>query len=284
MSDTDDIPRDILILGAEGMLGHALQLVLPQAIALGKEFDITDRERVDRIIEKIRPAIILNAAAFTDADACEDHPERALRVNGHGPGYLAAAAQKADAVLVHYSCSDVFDGEEEAYDEESIPAPLSTYGASKALGESRVQEEMQDYRIIRTSWLYGPFGTNIVDSFLQRVNEPRVFAPNDYFGSPTFTIDLALGTTGIILADPGIYHLTNEGVCSLYELAREIIPQVKVGREGPEKARRPKNAVLTNLKTDPLRHWREALAAYRAAEEVQNHFHSPGTGKDQGLR
>jgi dTDP-4-dehydrorhamnose reductase len=268
MSDADDIARDILILGAEGMLGHALQLVLPHAIALGKEFDITDRERVDRIIEKIRPSIILNAAAFSDVDACEDHPDRAFQVNGHAPGYLAAAAKSVDAVLVHYSCPDVFDGREKAYDEESIPSPINTYGASKALGESQVAEEMEDYRIIRTSWLYGPFGGNIVDSFLAQADTP-ITVPDEYFGSPTFSIDLALGTTGLILADPGIYHLTNEGVCSLYELAREIIPHVMAGGSLPGKARRPVYAVLTNTKTDPLRNWREALAAYLAAKKEE---------------
>jgi dTDP-4-dehydrorhamnose reductase len=274
MNDIDDVTRDILILGAEGMLGHALQLVLPNAIALGKEFDITDRERVDRIIEKIRPAIILNAAALTDADACEAHPDRALLVNGHAPGFIAAAARKTNTVLVHFSCSNVFEGREEPYDEESVPAPRSAYGISKSLGEARVREEMEDYRIIRTSWLYGPFGNNIVDTFLERADAKPVSAPVDYLGSPTFTIDLALGTTGIILADPGIYHLTNEGVCSLYELAREIVPDATPEGRG-EGARRPRNAVLMNTKTDPLRPWREALAAYCAAREAEQHFRSP---------
>jgi dTDP-4-dehydrorhamnose reductase len=263
---------DILILGAEGMLGHALQLVLPGAIALGREFDITDLERVDRIVHKIRPAIILNAAAFSDVDACEDHAEYAFLVNGHAPGFLAAVSKQVDAVLVHYSCPDVFDGEEKAYDEESIPNPLNIYGKSKALGERRVAEEMEDYRIIRTSWLYGPFGRNIVDNFLACESEADLSIPDNYFGSPTFSIDLALGTTGIVLADPGIYHLTNEGVCSLYELARAINSRATAGGTYPGKARRPANAVLTNTRTDPLRNWREALAAYIAAkrEETPN--------------
>jgi dTDP-4-dehydrorhamnose reductase len=272
VNDKDEIARDILILGAEGLLGHALQLVLPHAIALGKEFDITDRERVDRIIEKIQPAIIFNAAAFTDAVACEDHPDRAFLVNGHAPGYLAAASRKVDAVLVHYSCADVFDGSENGYEEVAIPSPLGTYGASKALGEIRVAEEMEDYRIIRSSWLFGPFGRNIVDSYLAPPLGREITAPDDYFGSPTFSIDLALGSTGIILADPGIYHLTNEGVCSLYELAREVAPYATFGNELPKKAEYPQHAVLINTKTDPLRHWREALAAYLAAKEAQDQF------------
>ncbi len=270
MSSTEEPAGEILILGAEGMLGHALQLVLPQAIALGREFDITDRERVDRILDKVRPAIVLNAAAFSDADACEEDPERAFRVNGEAPGVLAAACRRVDAVLVHYSCPDVFDGNTEGYDEESMPAPLNTYGTSKARGEARVAEEMEDYRIIRTSWLFGPFGRNLVDSFLDQAATGRVSASDEYFGSPTFTIDLALGTTGIILAPPGIYHLSNDGVCSLYELARAITPQATVGEAPAAKARRPKYAVLTNTRTDPLRHWREALAAYLGAKEVQS--------------
>ncbi len=133
---------------------------------------------------------------------------------------------------------------------------------------------MEDYRIIRTSWLYGPFGRNMVDSFLDRQNEKRVIIPHDYYGSPTFTIDLALGTTGIILANPGIYHLTNEGVCSLYQLAREIIPHVIHGEAEERKARRPHNVVLMNKKTDPLRPWREALSAYCGARGAERQFHA----------
>ncbi len=259
---------EILILGAEGMLGHALQLVLPQAIALGREFDITDRERVDRILDKVRPAIVLNAAAFSDVDACEEDSERAFRVNGEAPGFIAAACRRVDAVLVHYSCPDIFDGNMEGYEEESTPAPLNTYGASKAKGEARVMEEMEDFRIIRTSWLYGPFGRNLVDSFLDQAATGPVSASDAYFGSPTFTIDLALGTTGIILARPGIYHLTNDGVCSLYELAHAITPRATVGDVAFGKVRRPRYAVLINTKTDPLRSWQEALAAYQAAQDI----------------
>jgi dTDP-4-dehydrorhamnose reductase len=274
MNNTEETAGDILILGAEGMLGHALQLILPNAIALGREFDITDQEQVDRLIEKIRPAIILNAAAFTDVDGCEAHPDRAFQVNGHAPGYLAAAAGRVDALLVHYSCSDVFDGTQEEYDEESVPSPINTYGKSKAMGEERVKTEMEDYRIIRTSWLYGPFGDNLVDSFLLKADGIPVSAPDSYFGSPTFTIDLALGTTGIIMADPGIYHLTNEGICSLYELAREIAPHATSGAGMQGTTRRPPHAVLTNTKTDPLRNWREALAAYLVAKREEKRYQS----------
>lgn len=265
IEEPDDVTSDVLILGAKGMLGHALQLVIPNAIAKGRELDITNRERISTFIEDLRPAIVINAAAYTDVDGCEDRREHAMLVNGTAPGYLAAACNKVDAVLVHYSTDYIFDGTVAEYYEDDPPHPLNVYGESKLLGEQNVAMEMDDYRIIRTSWLFGPYGKNFVDTMLALSPKMElVKVVNDQFGKPTFTIDLALATTGVIVCNPGIYHLTNDGICSWYEFAKAIIPNVVpcTTEEFPRKAKRPKYSVLTSTKTDSLRHWQEALAVY----------------------
>jgi len=274
IEEPDDLTGDILILGAGGMLGHALRYVIPNAVAKGHELDITNRENITTFIEDLRPAIVINAAAYTDVDGCEDHRIYAMLVNGIAPGYLAAACQEVDAVLVHYSTDYVFDGTQIEYCENNPPHPLNVYGESKLLGEQNVAMEMDDYRIIRTSWLFGPYGKNFVDTMLNLSPKmEQVKVVNDQFGKPTYTIDLALDTTGVIVCDPGIYHLTNDGICSWYEFASAIIPNAVpcTTDEFPRKAKRPKCSVLTSTKTDPLRHWREALADYLKAKgrEVQ---------------
>lgn len=275
IEEPDDVTGDILILGAGGMLGHALQFVIPNAIAKGRELDIRNKEKVTTFIDDLHPAIVINAAAYTDVDGCEDHREHAMLVNGTALGYLAAACQKVDAVLVHYSTDYVFDGTQAEYCEDDSPHPINVYGESKLLGEQNVAMEMYDYRIIRTSWLFGPYGRNFVDTMLDlspKIEQVKVV--NDQFGKPTYTIDLALATTGIIVCDPGIYHVTNDGVCSWYEFAKAIIPNAVpcTTAEFPRKAKRPKCSVLTSTKTDSLRHWQEALADYLKAKgrEVQS--------------
>jgi dTDP-4-dehydrorhamnose reductase len=255
----------VLILGASGMLGHALQQVIPNAIAFGHERDITERDRITTYIQDLRPAIVINAAAYTDVDGCEDHPEYAMLVNGTAPGYLAAACKKVDAVLIHYSTDYVFDGTKEEYYEDEVPHPLNVYGASKFAGEGNVVTTTDDYRLIRTSWLFGPYGKNFVDTILDlSAKLPQVKVVNDQFGRPTYTLDLALATTGVIVAHPGIYHLTNEGTCSWYEFARAFIPNAIpcTTAEFPRRAKRPRCSVLASSKTEPLRSWREALSDY----------------------
>ncbi|MDD1675153.1 MAG: NAD(P)-dependent oxidoreductase [Methanomicrobiales archaeon] len=257
-STSDQEFGDVLILGADGLLGHALQLVIPHAIALGRDMDITNRDRIAALLERVRPAIVLNAAAITGEGACEKDPERAMLVNGAAPGHLADACARVDAVLVHYSCPDVFDGTKEDCAENEPLRPRNIYGTSKAEGELRVMSGTEDYRIIRTSWIFGPYGTHFVDELFALSSAMKnVPVPDNEFGSPTFSIDLALATTGIILANPGIYHLTNSGVASRYDVARCIIPNAV-----PVKTKEPLYSTLASTLTEPLRPWTEALEDY----------------------
>lgn len=259
----EDTP--ILILGAGGMLGHALTHVISNTVSRGKELDITDRDRIISFITKLKPAIVINAAAYTDVEGCEEHADIAMRVNGIAPSYLAEACRKVDAKLIHYSTDYVFDGEKTAYTEEDSPNPLNAYGRSKLLGEQKIMETMENYYIIRTSWLYGPHGKNFVDTMLELSRTQQlVKVVNDQFGRPTYTLDLAQATQMVISYSPGIYHLTNDGTCSWYDFARAIIPNVVPCNtdEYPRKANRPKNSTLVSIKVPPLRHWRDALADY----------------------
>jgi dTDP-4-dehydrorhamnose reductase len=261
----------VLILGANGMLGHALQKVFPGAIPLEHaNLDITDEKSVKDLINQGHPSVVINAAAYTDVDGCEDNRDSAFAVNGYGPGYLAAACAQAGAVLVHYSTDYIFDGTRPAYQEDDPPNPINAYGESKLMGEVSVMKNMENYRIIRTSWLFGAHGKNFVDTILSLSRQREtVRVVNDQVGKPTYTVDLARATPGIISRAPGIFHITNDGQCSWYEFARAFIPNAVpcTTAEFPRRAKRPAYSVLVNTKTPPLRHWREAVFEYVQSKE-----------------
>ncbi|MGD0081495.1 MAG: dTDP-4-dehydrorhamnose reductase [Methanoregula sp.] len=261
----------MVIFGTNGMLGHALSEVLPDAIHLGHpDVDITDEIPVKKVILRERPFAVINAAAYTDVDGCEENQDLAREVNGRAPGYIAAACSEAGALLVHYSTDYVFDGTRRDYQEDDHPNPINAYGESKLLGEVSIQKNLKNYRIIRTSWLFGGHGKNFVDTILSLSRQmPAVRVVNDQIGKPTYTIDLARATPDIISRAPGIYHITNEGQCSWYEFARAFIPNAVpcTTAEFPRRAKRPEYSVLVNTKTLPLRHWREAVLEYIHAKE-----------------
>lgn len=265
-------PPTILIFGANGMLGHALRDVFPDASFLGhRDVEITDAAAVRNVILQERPSVVINAAAYTDVDGCEDHQDLANAVNGLAPGYLATACSETGAILVHYSTDYIFDGSRMDYREDDVPGPLSAYGRSKLLGERSIQKNTKNYRIIRTAWLFGPHGKNFVDTILSLSKQmPQVKVVNDQVGKPTYTVDLARKTPEIISREPGIYHITNDGICSWYEFASTFIPNAVPcsTAEFPRKAKRPAFSVLVNSKTTPLRHWSEAVKEYVQAKEA----------------
>jgi dTDP-4-dehydrorhamnose reductase len=256
----------ILIFGARGMLGTELCAVFSDVVKLEiAEIDIRNREKVIESIKNFRPDVVINAAAFTAVDDCEDKQEIAFEVNGQAPGYIAEGCTDVGAVLIHYSTDYIFDGSKKEYIESDTPNPINVYGRSKLMGENNIMENLDNFRIIRTSWLYGAHGKNFVDTMLRLSKEmDRVKVVNDQFGKPTFTVDLARKTKEIIGLVPGVYHVTNEGVCSWFEFASNIIDNVVpcTSDEFPRKAKRPKYSVLTNTKTSPMRHWRDALSEY----------------------
>jgi dTDP-4-dehydrorhamnose reductase len=256
-----------VVIGADGMLGYALAGALPGAVLFGRaDLDITDPDAVSRTVRQLSPGIVINAAAYTDVDGCEDNYPCADAVNGRGPGYLAEACAECHAILVHYSTDYVFDGsKQEGYREDDIPCPLNRYGKSKLIGERNVMRYHNDYRLIRTSWLFGAHGKNFVDTVLElSERKPSVRIVMDQTGKPTYTKDLAKKTLEVIGMQPGIYHLTNEGQCSWYEFARTFIPNAVpcTTAEFPRQAKRPPNSVLVNTKTTPMRHWRDAVTEY----------------------
>jgi dTDP-4-dehydrorhamnose reductase len=255
-----------VILGAGGMLGTDLQKAFPDAVALTHhDVDITDREEIFHVIKALMPGAVINAAAYTNVDGCEDESEMAYRVNGKGPGYVAEACAEVKAKLVHYSTDYVFDGSRKEYAESDAANPINAYGRSKLRGEQNIVRATEDYRIVRTSWLFGESGKNFVDTMLSLSKQmEKVKVVNDQVGKPTYTVDLAAKTREILEMPPGIYHITNDGTCSWYEFAGAIIPNAVpcTSEEFPRKAKRPGFSVLTNTKTAPLRHWREALADY----------------------
>ena len=265
--------RKTILFGAQGMLGHALKDVFLDAQCPGhSDVDITDHHAVMKFIAREQPAIVINAAAYTDVDGCEDNRTYAFRVNGNGPGYLAEACREVNAILVHFSTDYIFDGTQKEYREADRPNPINVYGESKLLGEVSIAKNLENYRIIRTSWLYGRHGKNFVDTILALSHQmPTVRVVNDQIGKPTYAVDLANTVPEIIGYTPGIYHITNDGTCSWYEFACTFIPNAVpcLSQDFPRKAKRPANSVLVNTKTSPLRHWKEAVQEYIQTKERQ---------------
>lgn len=255
-----------VIIGAGGMLGQDLGKVYGGSVKLRhSDLDITKKNEVMYLLEGLEPSLVINAAAYTNVDGCEDNLELAYDVNGRAPGYIAEACQKIGAKLVHYSTDYVFDGSKKEYIESDSTNPINVYGKSKLAGERNIAAFMNDYRIIRTSWLFGHHGRNFVETMLALSKQmDTVKVVNDQFGKPTYTMDLAKKTPEIVSMEPGIYHITNDGICSWYEFAKAIIPNVSqcTSQEYPRKAKRPAYSVLKNTKTGPMRPWKEALAEY----------------------
>lgn len=277
----------ILLLGAKGMLGRALQAELSgrhSVVALDREeLDITDEEKVRQMICKCKPELIINAAAYTNVDGAESEQEIALAVNATGVGNIAQAAKDMGAAMVHYSTDYVFAGTKQAgYREDDPPGPaVNSYGDSKLAGERLLKEINPNFYLIRTAWLYGEGGKNFVDTIIaigRQQKEIRVV--DDHWGSPTYAADLA-ATTGKLVSGKygfGIYHLVNAGVTSWYELAvrifRSLNQEVTVtpikSTEWPRPAKRPQWSILINGKGPELRPWQNALADYLGAGMMNN--------------
>jgi dTDP-4-dehydrorhamnose reductase len=263
-----------LIFGAGGMLGTELCSIFPEAVRLKHaDVDIRDREKVIHAIKSNQPEVVINAAAYTAVDDCEDNQELAFEINGKAPGYMAQGCAITGAKLIHYSTDYIFDGSQKEYFENDSPDPINIYGESKLMGEINIIKNMKNFRIIRTSWLFGSHGKNFVDTMLKLSKDmSAVKVVNDQFGKPTYAFDLAKKTEEIIGLAPGVYHITNEGVCSWFEFASAIIQNAVpcTSKEFQRKAKRPEYSVLGNTKTTPMRHWREALAEYLKLKTIES--------------
>jgi dTDP-4-dehydrorhamnose reductase len=278
--------RRILVIGAKGMLGRDLMGILHLSFANDEvtgwdieEIDIQEENPSMKKIKSIQPKIVIHIAAYTDVDGCELNQEKAFAVNAEGTRHVALAASKCDAKMVYLSTDYVFDGEKrEPYLESDSPHPLNVYGHSKLEGEKYIQEYVKDFLIIRTQWLYGPFGKNFVDSVLQQAKEKNALSiVNDQTGSPTYTADLAKAICKLIQSDArGIFHVTNSDLCTWYTFGQAILTMSGVNRvkvlpisskELGRPAPRPSYSALDcqKLKRETgwtMRTWSEALKDY----------------------
>lgn len=275
----------VLITGGRGQLGRALQEVLAgrhEVVALGREEGDITRPDFVRQVHYWRPDIIINAAAWTDVDAAEDHPDEAFAVNAWGAQNVALAARAVDADLVHVSTNEVFPGQPGVCYHEFDPAgPVNTYARSKWAGEQMVRALWPRHYIVRTAWLYFHEGTNFITKILaaaRRFGRLRVVA--DEFGNPTYARDLAEAIARLIeTRHYGTYHFVNEGYCSRYAYARTILRHAGLHHvpvepirhyEWQRRAVPPRHAVLRNTLGPRLgivlRPWQDALAAYFARE------------------
>ena len=252
----------LLITGGNGQLGRAINNLYKDRADIEcintdvGELDITNLEEVLKFVEECKPYAIINCAAHTAVDLCEDQEELAYKINAIGPRNLSIAAEKNCAKILHISTDYVFAGDAtKPYREFDIPNPQGVYGATKLAGENFVKEFSTKYFIIRTAWLYGD-GKNFVKTML-RLAEDRdeIGVVYDQVGSPTSTFELAKAMDSLLFTENyGTFHGTCEGICSWADFAEEIFrlagKNVKVKRltsdEYPAKAKRPAYSVLEN--------------------------------------
>lgn len=280
----------ILITGGHGQLGTELRHLLDEKkleylSTDADQLDITDKEGTYKFITDMKPEIIYHCAAYTAVDKAEDEgKELDEKINVEGTRNVAEAAKAAGATLIYISTDYVFDGKkkEGMYQVDDTTNPLSEYGRTKLLGEKAVQETMDDYYIIRTSWVFGIYGHNFIYTMQKLAKtHDRLTVVNDQFGRPTWTRTLAEFMVFVVekKAPFGIYHLSNENSCSWYEFAKEILKDTDVevapvtSEEYPQKATRPQYSIMDLSKAKGLGFeiptWQEALNSFLELEAKQ---------------
>jgi dTDP-4-dehydrorhamnose reductase len=263
----------VLLTGRNGQVGWDLEQLLDDVVATDRTTLDLAGEGISSFVSKVRPDVIINAAAYTAVDKAESEKELAARINGVAPGILAEEAKRLGALLVHYSTDYVFDGEKQSpYVEEDRPHPINVYGASKLEGEQRILASGCRHLILRTSWVYAARGRNFFLTMKKAKQPLRVV--DDQRGAPTSSRFLAEHTLALLRKNAeGLLHLVPSGATTWYGFARAILgdqADIKPIRssEYPTPARRPANSVLDNRKAQallgaPLPDWRDVLAAVR---------------------
>jgi dTDP-4-dehydrorhamnose reductase len=282
----------VLITGAKGQLGSDVVLCLQdlgyEVCGYGsQELDITDFEQVTKIYSKIKPDIVIHAAAYTKVDLAESEPEKAFLINAYGTRNIAVASEAIGAKLVYVSTDYVFNGQGSApYNEFDSTSPLGVYGKSKLAGEQFIRDFSSKFFIIRTSWVYGLHGVNFVKTILKLAEDhDDLNVVYDQIGSPTYTVDLAKFIGQLIETNLyGIYHASNTGSCSWYEFAKAIFEEAGLSNiivnpvttaDFPRPAPRPSYSVMdhTAIRLNGLTglpHWRESLNRF-----IQRYIKSP---------
>jgi dTDP-4-dehydrorhamnose reductase len=291
----------IVIIGAGGRLGAALVREYRNNFDLTTfnhaQLDLANVDEIRDALEGFDFDILINAAALTNVDLCEEEPGQAFRINAEAPGVLAQVCRKKNAKLIHFSTDYVFDGEKrQPYREEDPARPISVYGASKRAGEENVVAADSEHLVVRVSWVFGPDRPSFIDGMIARAREnAQIDAVADKFSTPTYTRDIAEMlhhvVTGVPITDrgdrtdsgySGILHFANGGSCTWQEYAqhaldccREIGLPLKAQTVRPVKlsemktflARRPAYTVLSTSRYTALigvqpRPWRDAVAEY----------------------
>ncbi|HPK00949.1 MAG TPA: dTDP-4-dehydrorhamnose reductase [Candidatus Sumerlaeota bacterium] len=282
---------EILVIGHRGMLGQDLmaRLGARAAGADREECDVTRRDAVEALLDELKPATIINCAAYTAVDQAESEPELARSLNADAVENLGLAARARRIHLITISTDYVFSGEGEAPWPEDAPAsafaPRSIYGQTKLEGEQRLRRIGGEFCVVRTQWLYGAGGRNFVDTMAAlSAEKPVLRVVNDQLGAPTWTRDLADALT--LLAErraTGFFHVANSGFASWYDVTRHIVQRLGracrvepcTSEEFPRPARRPHNSRLAQGKFAALagsapRPWPAALDAYLSERHGRN--------------
>ena len=284
-----------LITGADGMVGREIDTALhrvgyPRTAAGRATLDITDFEACRRTLDRLRPTAVFHCAGWTDVDGAEGNPDAAYQANALGALHVAAACAAVGAWMVHFSSDFVFDGEKgNAYDEFDAVNPISVYGRTKEAGERFVRQTLPDRHIIvRTAYVFGPTGRNIVKNIATAAHaRPVLRFVEDQIVTPTHTADLARVAIRLLVEDPlpGTYHVASSTACSLLEFARAVV--TGVGLQTPVEpirfdeyvaqvrppARRPRISALERRMLrlrdrDDLPGWKEALTTFLERDEV----------------
>jgi dTDP-4-dehydrorhamnose reductase len=269
----------ILITGAQGQLGQALQQALSGEELILKdlpEFDLAHSDSESQIVAA-RPSVILHVGAYTNVDGAEREPVRAMTVNAKGTILVTRAAATLNARLIYLSTDYVFDGTKSTpYREEDVPHPINVYGQSKREGEIVALTGCRNTLVVRTAWLYGQAGNNFVKTIMRlAVEKPFLEVVGDQRGCPTNADDLALALKDLLMSDlRGICHVTNTGDCTWHEFAEAVVSFMDLltpvrpitTAQAGRLARRPAYSVLgqERLSTvrDPLPHWKKTLARF----------------------
>ena len=230
----------VLLLGGSGILGSEVLLLLQDqnidyVAPTSSDLDITNKDTVLKFVSDFRPMWMINCAAWTNVDGTESSFEDARKLNETAVENVGIAADLFGCKVIHVSTDYVFDGESsEPYLETSEAHPLNMYGESKLLGEKALLEALPSAYVVRTSWLYGVSGKNFVKTIAGKaLRREEAKVVNDQVGSPTSARDLAVGIVSILRNQPesGIYHFSNLGSCSWFELAQEIYEIVGANKE-----------------------------------------------------
>lgn len=277
---------NILVTGANGQLGRSVRKESESSrdnyiFTDVQELDITDPEAVRNFVKENDVEVIVNCAAYTNVDAAEDNEDLAMKINGEAPGILAQTMKETGGSLIHISTDYVFGGagKNTPLKEDQQPSPNGAYGRTKLKGEEEIKDSGVSAIILRTAWLYSDFGNNFVEKILSLLeSRDSIRVVFDQCGTPTYATDLAKAIVDLIegrkiKGNEGIYHFSNEGVCSWYDFAhagarlaglegKEILPCHS--SEFPSKVVRPSYSVLDKTKYKEtfgksVPHWHDSL-------------------------